>query len=143
MANPSWTVHRRGPLTARWISRASGTPAVAVETEAAVVAGPRLPVVAQHRQQARQLVERVQHRQARRLVEQVPRRLRVELRKLVDRQRLAAAEHRRLGPALVVAAGAVVAAAVAAGMRPALQTRMAPSTLHSSRWPAMPTVCRR
>ena len=114
---------------------------MAVETEAAVVAGPRLPVVAQHRQQARQLVERVQHRQERRLVEQVPRRLRVELRKLVDRQRLAAAERRRL--ALVVAAGAVVAAAVAAGMRPALQTRMAPSTLHSSRWPAMPTVCRR
>ena len=117
---------------------------MAVETEAAVVAGPRLPVVAQHRQQARQLVERVQHRQERRLVELVPRRLRAELRKLVDRQRpalVAAAERRRL--ALVVAAGAVVAAAVAAGMRPALQTRMAPSTLHSSRWPAMPTVCRR
>ena len=118
---------------------------MAVETEAAAVAGPRLPVVAQHRQQARQLVARVQHRQEpRRLVELVPRRLRAELRKLVDRQRLAlvaAAERRRL--ALVVAAGAVVAAAVAAGMRPALQTRMAPSTLHSSRWPAMPTVCRR
>ena len=115
---------------------------MAVETEAAVVvAGPRLPVVAQHRQQARQLVERVQHRQERRLVEQVPRRLRVELRKLVDRQRLAAAERRRLA-LVVVAAGAVVAAAVAAGMRPAHQTRMAPSTLHSSRWPPMPTVYR-
>lgn len=116
---------------ARWISRASGTPAVAVETEVAVVAaGPQLPLAAeQHRQQAHRRVELEQHRLARRLVVLVPRRQQADLRRPELRRPV---DHRQL------------AAAGAAGViSPAAQTRTAPLILDSPKWLAIPTVCRR
>ena len=141
-ASLSWTALRRGPLTARWIFRACGTPAVVVGTEVAVVAAaPQLLQAAeQHPQQARRLVERVPRPVVelapRQQGELVPHRQRAELRRLVDHRRLAAlvVDRRRL-PLAAVGAAEVIS--------PAAQTRMAPLILDSEKWPAMPTACRR
>jgi hypothetical protein len=137
----------RERLTARWISPVSGTPAVAVGTEVAVVvARPQRPLAAeQHQLQARRLAELVPHpQQPHPDVEPVPHRPRAELRRPVVERRLRQALLRLVDRRLPLAApGAVVAAAGAGVISSATQTRMAPSILDSARWLAIRTACRR
>jgi len=98
---------------------------------AVVVAVPQVLLAAEEHRQPPRLAGLVPHQQqAPRHAEPVPRRRRAALRPLAERR-------------LQLAAAAVVEVAVAVVMRPAHQTPMAPSTLHSSRWLAMPTACRR
>ena len=133
MAHRISAVRLRAWLTARWTFRVSGTLGEeVVEAIAVVAAGPQPQVAQQHRPQVlRQRVPRLVE------PEQRQHRPRVELRQRVERRRLAA-------PVVAQAARAVAADAVAAaGLRPARPTRMAPSTLHSSRWPDKPSACRR
>ena len=117
----------RGRLTAKWISRVSGTPAVAVATAVAEAARqlqavPQLPLAAeQHRQQPRRLEGLAPHRPQ-------PELRQVELRRRVERRQLRAAG---------AAEGVVVA------ISPAPPTLMAPSTPDSAKWLATRTACRR
>ena len=135
MGHRIFRAHLHVPLTAKWTSRVSGTPAGAVVAAATGVAGvaqqlraPRQlpPAAVQHRQQARRLVERVPRRpRARRLAAPEPE----PLRRRLERRQLPAVE--------AEAEGVVVA------ISPAPPTRMAPSTPDSARWLATRTACRR
>ena len=125
MGHRIFRAHLHVPLTAKWTSRVSGTPAGAVV--AAATGG-----VAQQLREARQLRQALLHlRQVRRPEALVQHRLR---RQAEPRQRVAVERRRR---------AAVEAEGVAVAISPAHPTLMAPLTPISLRSRAIRTACRR
>ena len=114
-------------------------PVAAVVVAVLVVRPPHPQAAEPHRQQVR------------RLVAPVPPRLRVplllppaaELRRLVERRVVERRVLERRVDQRRRRAVAVVVADAAGVISHALPTLMARSTLHSARWPAIPTACRR
>ena len=117
-------------------------PVAAVVVAVLVVRPPHPQAAEPHRQQVRRLVAPVPPRlrvplllppvaELRRLVER-----RVVERRVVERRVPEPRVDQRRRPAAVVADAAGVISHV-------LPTLMARSTLHSARWPAIPTACRR